>query len=567
MTQRVATAGFLVLAIASSVPVTAFGSDNPDGSAPLSPAEWHKAMLKTPPDRKGCFEVVQPNKSWQEVPCAPAVDRAPIGVPPTMPAASAPGLSAMAETAAPGPLSMGGGGEGFLVSVAYADDAFALVEGTFPQALGVQSDSNWYSLQLNANNFIPEACKGAADPASCSGWQQFTYQNYDDHGDVIIWYFLNHWGKTCDASQGWTPYGDDGCLAATPAATVPPQQISNLSNLGVTGIAGSYMDTVYFYYLDSGVGKIKANSNDSLLGLRQKWKFAEFNIFGVAWGAPVIFKPGASIVVAMDAWAYPPSGNSHRTMCVSGPSQTGETNNLNLFGNCCFDTYRYWFFESNTDSTNRPACPLNATGSSCGGNDNCLSGICSNGICSPPPPRPTKQASSLVFTPPYESPPGHIGMTVGWQNGDGEATAVFVAALTTTTSDRPLPLDGAIYLQNVNSPSNQGSQFSSFGQGSQIGTTGWSCVYNGTATYVNVSGLQYGTAYAVMAVTYNGYSLGNPIYLTSMAINNPRYYPPGMVNGVPATPAAAVAALAVILCVTGLMRVSSRKRGRHDSHA
>jgi hypothetical protein len=169
MTQRLATVGFLVLAIASSVPVTAFGSDDPDGSAPLSLAEWHKTMIQTPPGRNGCFEVVHPNTAWQEVPCAPAVDLGPIGVPPTMRAPSAPGLSAMgAGTTAPGPLAVGGGVSGFLLSVAYADDTLALAEGHFPQVRGVRSISssagdngNIYSLQLNTNTFSTTACNGA----------------------------------------------------------------------------------------------------------------------------------------------------------------------------------------------------------------------------------------------------------------------------------------------------------------------------------------------------------------------------------------------------------------------
>ena len=66
------------------------------------PAEWHKAMIQTPPGRSGCFEVEYPNTTWQEVPCAPAVDHGPIGVPPTMTAPSVvnsgtpvPGLSAV----------------------------------------------------------------------------------------------------------------------------------------------------------------------------------------------------------------------------------------------------------------------------------------------------------------------------------------------------------------------------------------------------------------------------------------------------------------------------------------
>jgi hypothetical protein len=359
-------------------------------------------------------------------------------------------------------------------------------------------------------------------------------------------------------------------MQVTNAATVGPQPISNLSTMEVAGTASLSQDTVYFSYLDSGVSKIKANSQDSLLGLAQGWKYAEYNIFGIGGAASVAtFNPGSSIVVAMNAWAFPPGGGIgqppspiHPTMCVSGAAPTAEWNSLNLFGGCCpYPVNGFWFFESNTDATNRPpAGSLNPIGSSCCGNDNCLSGICSNGICSVPPTTPTRQASSLLFMPPYEYSPGMLETAVGWQNGDGEATAVFVAAVTSSGSNPPPPLvDVTIYLQNVISPSDQGVDLSTFGQGSQIGNTGWYCVYNGTGTYVTLLGLESAVSYVVMAVTYNGYSVGVPVYLTSMAQNNPQNYPPPAAVSVPATPAAGVAALAVILCATGMIRVSSRK--------
>jgi hypothetical protein len=318
MTQRPATAGFLVLAIASSVPVTAFGSDDPDAGTPPSPAEWHKTMIQTPPGRHGCFEVKHPNTAWQEVPCAPAVDLRPIGVPPTVPRPSvvhsgtpAPGLSAMgAGTASPGPLLVGGGVSGFVVSVAYPDDTLAFAQGYFPQVSGVTSissfqgdNNNTYSLQLNTNTFSTAACNGAADPANCAGWQQFVYSN--DTGAVFMEYWLVGWGSACDISNGWHQWGDS-CVKDSAYEYVGAQPVSNLSTLTVTGTASSSQDTVYFYYLKSGNWYIKTVSQDSVLGLAQGWKYAEYNIFGVYNYATATFNPGSSIVVAMDAWAIAP---------------------------------------------------------------------------------------------------------------------------------------------------------------------------------------------------------------------------------------------------------------------
>ena len=67
-----------------------------------------------------------------------------------------------------------------------------------------------------------------------------------------------------------------------------------------------------------------------------------------------------------------------------------------------------------------------------------------------------------------------------------------------------------------------------FGSGSQIGTSGWYCVYNGAGSTANIKGLIAGTAYRVMVVEYNG-AIGNQQYLTTTATGNPTMsplYPP-----------------------------------------
>ena len=516
MTQRLATVGFLVLAIASSVPVTAFGSDHPDASTPLSLAEWYKTMIETPPGPKGCFEVEHPNTAWQEVPCAPGVELGPIGVPPTVPGPSAVdsgtptgtqvlGLSAVGTgAAAPGPLAVGGGVSGFVVSVGYPNDHLAFADGYFIQVIGVTSisssagdNNNSYSLQLNTNTFSTAACNGSADPANCSGWQQFVYQNSQDTGIIKMEYWLLHYGSACDTNNGWAQDGDS-CVKDSAYAYVEPQTISNLSTLYVLGAASLSQDYVYFRRAVSGIAKLTAISQDSVLGLAQGWNFAEYNIF--ADGSPHItatFNPGSSILVAMEAMAvgpgqppypYPPDP----TTCLSGHSITAEWNSLNLFGGCCFESNHYWFFESNTDATNRPACATD-------------------------PAKPTIQASINYLNGSTSQ------INLGWTNGNGEATAVFMAAAPTGA---PAPVDATVYLQNAADPSMQGWQNATFGQGNQIGTSGWYCVYNGLGSglgggAVQVDGLQPGTIYRVMVVSYNGYSVGLPAYLTTTTSNNP----------------------------------------------
>ena len=62
--------------------------------------------------------------------------------------------------------------------------------------------------------------------------------------------------------------------------------------------------------------------------------------------------------------------------------------------------------------------------------------------------------------------------------------------------------------------------FRSFGTGSQIGSTGWYCVFDGTGTpSVTVTGLSTSLSYRVMAVEYNG-SGATANYLTTTATGN-----------------------------------------------
>ncbi|MDR3572170.1 MAG: Ig-like domain-containing protein [Candidatus Pacebacteria bacterium] len=97
--------------------------------------------------------------------------------------------------------------------------------------------------------------------------------------------------------------------------------------------------------------------------------------------------------------------------------------------------------------------------------------------------------------------------TITWTNGNGADSDVFIAA-TTSTSTAPA----------VNNTSYTPSTV--FGSGTQIGTTGWYTVANGSGTSVTVSNLQYGQPYVVDVVEYNGTS-GYQQYLTSATSTNP----------------------------------------------
>jgi hypothetical protein len=114
---------------------------------------------------------------------------------------------------------------------------------------------------------------------------------------------------------------------------------------------------------------------------------------------------------------------------------------------------------------------------------------------------PTIQASNLLV--------GNILMTslnLSWTRGNGNNCIVF-AALTSTGS--PIPINNTSYTANT-----------VFTSGTQIGTTGWYCVYKGVSTNVTITGLSVSSSYRFMVCEYNG-TTGTEKYFTSTATNNP----------------------------------------------
>lgn len=102
---------------------------------------------------------------------------------------------------------------------------------------------------------------------------------------------------------------------------------------------------------------------------------------------------------------------------------------------------------------------------------------------------------------------GSTSFTARWTKGNGSSRLVFVKA---DTLGAPSPINGTTYTAN-----------STFGLGTQIGTTGWFCVYNGADSVVTVNGLSSGTKYRVMVCEYSG--VGATIaYNRTPAILNPR---------------------------------------------
>ncbi|WP_264532171.1 MBG domain-containing protein [Flavobacterium sp. N502540] len=114
---------------------------------------------------------------------------------------------------------------------------------------------------------------------------------------------------------------------------------------------------------------------------------------------------------------------------------------------------------------------------------------------------PTVQATKVTFTNTKATT-----TTVGWTNGNGSSRAVFMFA---GSSGSPVPVNGTTYTANT-----------VFGTGTQIGTGGWYCIYNGTGSTVDVTGLNPKTTYQVMVLEYNG-SSDNQLYLSTTDTGNP----------------------------------------------
>lgn len=117
---------------------------------------------------------------------------------------------------------------------------------------------------------------------------------------------------------------------------------------------------------------------------------------------------------------------------------------------------------------------------------------------------PSLQATNLIFTAATT-----VSATASWKNGNGTARLLFMYQGASPSPATPVPVTGTAYTAGAN-----------FTAGTQIGTTGWYCVYNGTGSSVNITGLSSGTTYQLMTQEYNGMA-GNQVYNTATATGNP----------------------------------------------
>jgi Secretion system C-terminal sorting domain len=111
---------------------------------------------------------------------------------------------------------------------------------------------------------------------------------------------------------------------------------------------------------------------------------------------------------------------------------------------------------------------------------------------------PATQATNITFT-----GTTHKSTTISWTRGSGTLCKVFLYAGSTGT---PSPANGTDYTANAN-----------FGSGTQIGSTGWFCVYSGAGTSVNVRNLTGNITYRAMVMEVG--SATSPAYNTTASTN------------------------------------------------
>ncbi|MFZ4548940.1 MAG: S8 family serine peptidase, partial [Bacteroidales bacterium] len=123
----------------------------------------------------------------------------------------------------------------------------------------------------------------------------------------------------------------------------------------------------------------------------------------------------------------------------------------------------------------------------------------SNILVTQPTP-PTVQVVNIIFT-----SVGNTQARIDWTRGNSDGCAVFIMEGNTGTA---LPANNVSYPPNT-----------VFGTpASQVGSSGWYCVYDGAGTNVTVTGLLPLTEYRVHICEYK---LGSKTYNTSSSTNNP----------------------------------------------
>lgn len=328
-------------------------------------AKWQKLMSQKPLPGPGCYTATYPQSEWTKTQC---------------------------KLAPPYPLTVGAGtnGSGTDSVAQVSSGSIGSATGSFDFISGLTSENdsgnaftfggtNDFSLQVNTNQFPTTTanaaiqkngtsinpCTASGSPG-CTGWEQFVLTNYASLSPIGTNLYMQFWligyqnsFGTCPSSQipgGWESgllgqwrTSNGSCFINGPAASVPIQNITNLSQLFMTGTVNLNGLDVAMLFTPTQVFTIGLPTN--FVGMDQSWTQAEFNVFGL-WNSSVAnFNSGTTITVNNAVTG--PGGAGVSASCGSA-SFTGETNNLNLPPCQCFSSgAQISFTESNASS---PVC-------------------------------------------------------------------------------------------------------------------------------------------------------------------------------------------------------------------
>jgi hypothetical protein len=199
---------------------------------PASTAKWQQALQQLPVPGIGCFSASYPAFQWRRTQCQPA--------PHTLYAAA---RTQRRQTVGGGPppgddyLARVSGGS--LSSVTGSFDSFCLGATETGSFGGNPPTPDTFSLQLNTNNFMSNACAalGAPNPA-CAGWVQFLYSAH--FPGLLIEFTLRDYNLhpfNAGCPPGWLVGGIDCAMNTTPVLTshLTVQDLPGVTLAGSTG--------------------------------------------------------------------------------------------------------------------------------------------------------------------------------------------------------------------------------------------------------------------------------------------------------------------------------------------
>jgi uncharacterized repeat protein (TIGR03803 family) len=156
---------------------------------------------------------------------------------------------------------------------------------------------------------------------------------------------------------------------------------------------------------------------------------------------------------------------------------------------------------SGTSNGNSPECDLFLSGKTLYGTTR-IGGISDIGIIFKYGIPPSVQATNISF-----SNVQSTQIDISWTNGDGDKRAVFVKENAGSITN---PVNNTTYTASANWSS----------KGTQLGTSGYYCIYNGTGTGVTLTNLLATAFYSVQVFEYNG-AAGAEQYILSTSTKNP----------------------------------------------